>query len=154
MVKVRQVFFVQPPQLFFHIHIAIEVDIAIGRMIVFSVEIKELLVRQLRDHLRVSPRFICIGRIRKQGIQYYTVQDSLRGGERSLHLIVNYTADFQISLRVVQLIAPPLLAECLVALINIRIEHRVHVHMHQILEVLIITARHRIYGLIRVGHGI
>ena len=52
------------------------------------------------------------------------------------------------------MIAPALLPECLIALINIRIEHRVHIHVHQVLEIRVIAAGHRVNRLIRVGHCI
>ena len=123
-------------------------------MIIFPVEIKELLICQLRDHFRVSAGLICIGGVREERVQDHPVQHSLRGRERSLHLIVNHAADLQVCICIVQLIAPSLLTECLVTLINIRIEYRIHIHMHQILEILVIAARHRVYRLVRIGHGI
>ena len=123
-------------------------------MIIFPVEIKELLVSQFRDHLGIPAGLICIGSIREKRVQDHPVQHALRRGERSLHLIVDHAADLQVRVRTVQLITPSLLAECLVALIDVRIKHRVHIHMHQVLEVLVIAARHRVHGLIRVGHCI
>ena len=39
-------------------------------------------------------------------------------------------------------------------LVNIRIKHRIHINVHQVLEIFIITACHRVHRLIRIGHGI
>ena len=49
---------------------------------------------------------------------------------------------------------PSLLFEDLLMLIDIRMEHRVHIDAHQILEIRIIAARDRIDGLLRVRHRI
>ena len=67
-VKGRQVVLIQPFQLFGHVHISVEIDIAVGRVVICFVEIQELLIGQLRDHVRVAAGLICIGGIREQGI--------------------------------------------------------------------------------------
>ena len=52
------------------------------------------------------------------------------------------------------MIVPALLAENLLFFVNVRIEHRIQIHMHQILEIPVITAGYRVAGFVRVGHGI
>ena len=52
------------------------------------------------------------------------------------------------------MIAPSLLTEDLFFMINVRIKDRVQVDMHQILKILIVAARHRITGLVRICHGV
>ena len=117
-------------------------------------EIQKLLICQFGDKLRISARLICIGRIREKGIQDYPVQHSLRRGKRPLHLVVNNTVVFQVRIRAVQFITPALLAEDFFVLVDIWIEYRIHIYMHQILEILVIAARNRINRLVRIGHGI
>ena len=153
-VKIREIVLVQPAKLLLHIHISVQIDITVGRMIVFPVEIKELLIDQFRDHFRVTAGFICIGCIREKRVQDHPVEHSLRGGKRSLHLIIDNTADGQLAVRVIQLVAPAFLPEDLVMFIDVWIEHSVHVHMHQVLEILVIAARHRVHSLVRIGHRV
>ena len=52
------------------------------------------------------------------------------------------------------MVIPALLAENLLFLVNVRVKNRIQINVHQILEILVITAGYRITGLIRVGHGI
>ena len=117
-------------------------------------EIKELLISKLRDHLRIPAGLVGIRGIREQGVQNHPVQHALRGGEGALHLIVHYPVISQRPFRGFQPITPAFLAEDLLMLIDIGIEHRVHVDVHQVLEILVVAACHRINRLIRVGHGI
>ena len=49
---------------------------------------------------------------------------------------------------------PAFLTKNLLFFINIRVEYCIHINMHQVLEILVIAACHRITGLVRVGHGI
>ena len=123
-------------------------------MIIFPVEIQELFIGQIRDILRIASGLVRIGRIRKQCIQDHSVQNALRRGKRPLHFIIDHSIVLKLSLRRVQFIAPSFLPENLFMLINIRIQHRVHVYMHQILKILVITAGNRIHCLIRIGHRI
>ena len=52
------------------------------------------------------------------------------------------------------MVIPALLAENLLLLVNVRVKNRIQINVHQILEILVITAGYRITGLIRVSHGI
>ena len=47
-----------------HVHVAVEIDIAVGRMIVTPVEVQIGLVGQIRDAGRVPAGFIRVGRVR------------------------------------------------------------------------------------------
>ena len=49
-----QIFLVQPGQLLRHVHVSIEIDKAVGRVVVGPVEVQKLLVSQLRDYVRIS----------------------------------------------------------------------------------------------------
>ena len=63
-VKSRQIFLVQVSQLFFNIHIAIEIDIAVAGMIVTLMEVLEHLISELRNRLGVTAGLIAIGCVR------------------------------------------------------------------------------------------
>ncbi len=49
---------------------------------------------------------------------------------------------------------PAFLHKYFLLLIDIRIENRVQINMHQILKILVIAACYRIYRFVRIGHGI
>ena len=153
-VKGRQITVVQEVQLFRHVHISVQEDEAVGRMIIGPVKIQEAFVCKIRDHVGVSAGLAAVGGIRKQGIHDLPFQNVIRGREGSLHLIVNHSADRQRAFRIFKVIVPAFLAENLFFFVNIRIEHGIQIHMHQILEVLVIAAGYRITGLVRVGHGV
>ena len=77
LIEIGKIFFIQPSQLLFHIHISVEINITVGRMIIFPVEIKELLIGKLRDHLRITSGLICIRSIREERIQDHAVEHAL-----------------------------------------------------------------------------
>ena len=153
-VEFAQVLLIHPLKLFRHIHISVEIDIAVGRMVVFSVEIQKLLIGQIRNLCRVSSRLHAVGSIRKQHIENFPVQHFLRGGKCPLHLIVNHAVVFQRAILCLQLVAPAFLAEDFFLFIDGGIEHGIQIHMHQILKILIVAAGHRIHGLVRISHGV
>ena len=104
--------------------------------------------------IRVAAGFAAIACIRKQRIHDLSFQNLIRRGKSSFHLIVNNSVIFQRPLCIFKLIAPSLLAEDLFFFVNIRIKNSIQVHMHQILEILIVAACNRIAGFIRIGHCI
>ena len=91
--------------------------------------------------------------MRVQGARHLPPEKAVRGGQRALHLIVNNAVVNKLSL-VVKLIMPALLTENLLPAVNVGIEHRIQVHMHQVLKILVIAACHRIKSLVGVSHGI
>ena len=76
-------------KLFRHIHVAIQVNIAVGGMIIGSVEIQELLIGQLRNHIRIPAGLHAVGGVRVQRITDLPHQHIVGGGKSSLHLIVH-----------------------------------------------------------------
>ena len=152
-VKGRQIVLVDELQLLGHVHIAVEVDIAVRRMIIGPVEIQELLIGQLRNGLGISAGLKGIGGMGIQRRAHLPVQHAVGGGESALHLIVDYAVVGKFPLTV-QLIVPALLAEDGLLLIDVGIEHRVQVHMHQILKILVVAAGHGVDRVVRVGHGV
>ena len=117
-------------------------------------EVEKLFVAQLRNLLRISAGFHTVCRIRKQGIHDLALQHIIRGRKCALHLIVDDAVDHDRIILLFQLPAPPLLTEDLLIPVNIRIEHRIQIHIHQIPEILIIAAGYREHGFVRIGHGI
>ncbi len=137
-----------------HIHIPIEIDITVGGMIIFLMKSQKILVSKLRNHVRVSPRLHRIGGMGIKGVHNLPVQHVVRRRKRPLHFIVDHTVDRQFIVRALQFIVPPLLPENFLLVINIRMKHCVQIHVHQILKILAVTARHRINRLIGISHGI
>ena len=65
-------------QFLLHIHVSIEIDKAVGRMIVLSVEIQEFLVTEIRNIYRISAGLTAIGCIREQRIHDLSLQNIIR----------------------------------------------------------------------------
>ena len=123
-------------------------------MIVSPVEIQIFFISQIRDLIRIPAGLICISRIREKRIQNHPIQHTVRRRKCALHFIVYHAVIRQFPVLVLQLVAPSLLAEDFFMLINIRMKHGIHIDIHQILKILIITACDRIHRLIRIRHGI
>ncbi len=123
-------------------------------MIIFPVKIQIFLIVKLRNMLRIPARLIAVARVRKQGTQNLPLKHIVRGGKRPFHLIVHHTVDRNRGVPALHLIVPPLLPEDFFIFIYIRMKYRVHIHAHQILEILPVAARHRINRLVRISDGI
>ena len=123
-------------------------------MVVFSVEIEKFLVGQIRNTGRISAGFYPVRRIRKQTVENLTFQHLVRRGKGTFHLIIYHTVIAKRSILALQLIIPALLEKNLFSFINIRIEHRVQIDMHQVFKICIVAACHRIHGPVRIGHRI
>ena len=153
-IKGRQIFFINEFQFFFHVHISIKVNIAVGRMVIGSVEVKEFFVGKLRNILRVTTGFYSIGVIREKAVHNFPLQNFIRGRKSTFHFIVYYSIVSQWAFFILKVVAPAFLTENLLFLINIRIKYSIQIYMHQILEILIITACNWITGLVRISHCI
>ena len=152
--KMGQVLPVQIIKLFRHIHISVQIDITVGRMIKFPVEFQKFFIRQLRNHIRVAAGLHGVWRIRIQGFGNLAFQHIVRRRKGALHFIVNHTVDGKLSFRALQLVVPSLLLEDFFLFINVGIEHRIQINMHQVLEIRVVAAGNRIYGFVRIGHGV
>ena len=122
-------------------------------MVEFAVEIQEILIGQLRDNLRGAAGLMRIAGIRVKRVLRVAIKHA-RGGKCTLHLIVNDTVYRDRAVRRLHLVMPALLAENLLFFIDIRIQNRVHIDVHQVLEIFIVAACNRVYRLIRVGHRV
>ena len=137
-----------------HIHISVEINVTVGGMIISSVEIQEILVSKIRNRLRRTTGLTTISDIGEQGIQNFSLQHIISRRKSSLHLIINHTVYGKFLGLIVQFIMPALLAENGLVAVNIGIQHRIQIHVHQILEVLIIAAGYRIQSLVRISHSV
>ena len=108
-----------------------------------------LLIGQRRDGGRVAARDKAVGRIREHGPLQRVLQLRVRGGQRTLHLIVDHTAH-----RAVRVPVPALLLEHGLVHHGQRAEHRVQVDVHQVLEVRLIRSRKGVHRLVREGHSV
>ena len=152
--KCAQVFTVEVFQSLFKVHLTVQIDVGIGRVVISSVKIQELLIGQIRNALGISARIHAVGGIRKQGIHDLSLQHIIRRGIGPLHLIVDDAVDHDRIIRVLDLITPAFLAEDHLISVDVRVEHRIQIDVHQIPEVLVVAACHREHGLVRIGHGI
>ncbi len=117
-------------------------------------EIQKLFIGKLRNILRIAAGFHAVGIVREKMVHNFSFQHLVRGRKCALHLIVYNTIVCERAFLLLQMVIPSFLAENLLFLINIRVKNSVQIHMHQVLEILVIAACHRITGLVRVGHGI
>ena len=76
--KSRKIMLINKYQLLFHIHVSIEVDKTVGRMVVTSVKIQEFLVSKIRDVHRITTGLAAIGGIREQRVHDLTLQNIVR----------------------------------------------------------------------------
>ena len=123
-------------------------------MIISAVKIEKLFIGQGWNRIRSPSRLVGIAGIREKNISRIAVQHALRRGKRSLHLIVDYSVIDERAFLRLQLIVPSLLHEDFLLIINTRMKYGIHIDVHQVLEILVIAACHRIYRLIRICHCI
>ena len=122
-------------------------------MVIAAVEGKEILIGQLRDCLRIAAGAHAVSIIRVKRIHNQSPEHLLRGGEHSLHLIVYDAVYTEISV-LIDLIMPALLPKDLLPAINVRMEYRIHIDVHQIFKILVVAAGRRIHRVIREGHRV
>ena len=135
----RQIGLIQILQLLDHIHISIKVNIAVGRMVIPSVEIQELLIGQVGDRFRITAGFIGIGGVREK-CNLVISRSSTSSGKKmppSFHYIQHrlwsaHPSGLSISL------VPTFLFEDFTFRIDIGIENSVQVYVHRVLEILVI----------------
>ena len=129
-----------------HVRVSVEIDVAVGRRIIGAVELEELLVGKLGDHLRVAAGLHAVGRIRVHRLTEHAVRASVGIGKCSLHLAVHDSVDTELRLGALQLIVPALLEEDLFSLVDQRMQHGIHVDIDQVLKILVVAAGAGIAG--------
>ena len=153
-VKRGEIGLVQISKALFHVHISIEENIAVGGVIISAVEVQKRLIGQVRDVYGIAAGLHSVRSMRIQRAVNAAGQHIIGRRKSSLHLIVDDAVNRDRALRVLCLIMPALLAEDILLYIDVRIEHCVKIDVHQVLEIRVIAARHRIYSLIRVSHRV
>ena len=122
--------------------------------------VEELLVGELRDGARVAARFAGVGRVGEQRAVDRVVEDAHRIGERAFHLVENHAVVAQGARRErralgdVELVVPALLLENRPLGIDGGVEHRVHVDVHEVEQVLLVGGRDGIDGFVGISHGV
>ena len=150
----RQVLAVQIFQPLRHVAVPVEVDIGIARMIVMSVEIQELLVCKCRDYIRIAAGIVVVGCVRIERPHDGVFQHVVRRGIGPFHFIIDDTVDSKAVGSVLHLIVPALLAEELLMVIDIGMQYRIHIDVHEVFEILLIRGRHGKDRLVEIGHGV
>ena len=131
------------------------------------VRIQELIVGERRDRAWVAAALVRIGCVRIERGVDGVVQHAHGVGQRALHLVEHHAviaqralaqaggAAFAASaLRQVQLVVPAFLLKNGGLGVDGRVEHRVQVHVHQVVQVLLVGGGNGIDGLVGVGHGV
>ena len=152
--EMREVSTVEIRKFFLDIHIPVQIDVTVRRMIVPCVEIEEHLLRERGDRLWIAARLAAIRRI---GIErrHDTAAEQIVGrGECALHLVVDHAAVTQRSIRIVELVVPALLHQHLRIRAHGWIEHRIEVHIHQVLKVAVVSARNGVHRLVWERHRV
>lgn len=133
------------------------------------VRVQELLVGERGNRARVTAALVRIGGVGIERGVDGVVQHAHGVGQRALHLVEHHAVIVQRALaqargavaalaldalRQVQLVVPALLLKNGGLGIDGRVEHRVQVHVHQVVQVLLVGGGNGVDGLVGVGHGV
>ena len=130
---------------------------------------EELFVGQRWDVPRGAARLECIGRVGEQRFLQLVVQDRSCIGQRAFHLVEDNAVVYEfgsfggkrsridvgiISVPSDELVMPTFLFEYGALLVDARVENRIKVHVHQVVQVLLVGRSHRVERLVRKSHGV
>ena len=170
--RLRQIALVQKRQRAVDIQVAVERYIRVGRIVMARVRVQELLVGERRNRARIAAALVRIGGIGIERGVDGVVQHAHGIGQRALHLVEHHAVVAQraraqvlgagvvgvalavLALRQVQLVVPALLLKNGGLGVDGRVEHRVQVHVHQVVQILLVGGGNRVDGLVGVGHGV
>lgn len=99
-------------------------------------ELLELVVGEVGDDLRVAAGVAGVVVVREELALHLLVVDAVGLRVDALHLVEDYALDAHVGVRAVELVVPALLLEDLRVREAAGVEHRVHVHITQVVEVL------------------
>ena len=153
-IEMREILPVEIRKFLLNVHIAIEIDIAVRRMVIARVEVEEHLARERGNCVRIAARLASVRRIRVERRHDAAAEQIIRRRERALHLVVDNAAVTERRTRIVQFVMPALLHEHLRILTHRGVKYRVEIDVHQILEIARIAARHRVHRLVRERHRV
>ena len=170
--RLRQIALVQKRQRAVYVQVAVERYVRVGRIVMARVRVQELLVGERRNRARVAAALVRIGGIGIERGVDGVVQHAHGVGQRALHLVEHHAVVAQraraqilgagvvgvafaaLALRQVQLVVPALLLKNGRLGVDSRVEHRVQVHVHQVVQILLVGGGNGVDGLIGVGHGV
>ena len=167
--RLRQIALVQKGQRAVHVQVAIERDVGVGRVVVARVRVQELLVGERGNCARVAAALVRIGSVGIERGVDGVVQHAHGVGQRTLHLVEHHAVIAQRALaqargaalalaldalRQVQLVVPAFLLKNGGLGVDRRVEHRVQVHVHQVVQILLVGGGNGVDGLVGVGHGV
>ena len=150
----RQIFRIDKLQNALNIHMAVQNDLCITRMIKALVCLQKFFIRQIRNLSRMATADIAIAVVREQQTKRLGIDHLLHIGKLTLHLTENHTIIIGLSILRSKLVMPALLHKDLRTFIDHRMEYAVQIHAHQIKQILLITAGYRKDRLVTIGHGI
>ena len=123
------------------------------------VRVQKLLVRKLRNVAGVAAGLEAVRRVRKQALVHGLKQHLVRVAQGALHLVeddavvrkvrARVRGRGRVSVRVLKLQVPALLLEDARPTVDGGVEHRVQVHVHQVLQVRGVGGRHGVHRLVR-----
>ena len=131
------------------------------------VRVQELLVGEHGNRARVAAALVRIGGVGIERGVDGVVQHAHGIGQRALHLVEHHAVITQRALaqvggatvaldafRQVQLVVPALLLKNGGLGIDGRVKHRVQVHVHQVVQILLVGGGYGVDGFVGVGHGV
>ena len=138
------------------IQVAVQDDVGVVGTVVAPMVLEESLVSERRDGCRRAAGLEAVGRVREQRRRESVVEHGIRLGERALHLVVHHAVHHKARIFPLpfQLAVPALLLEDDGAPVDVGMEDRVQVDVHEVDEILLVGGRHRVHGLVREGHGV
>ena len=123
-------------------------------MIIPRMESEELLICQIGDTFGISAGFHAVGGIREKSIENDPLKIFIRRRESALHLIVDNAVVRDRIVFILNVIMPSFLPENIRFVIDMRMEDRIQIDVHQVTKIRVIGTRDRIHGLVRVCHRI
>ena len=122
-------------------------------MVVFLMLGDKLLIAQLRDMHGVAAGLHGIAGVRVQPRHHGALGHAGDIGVSALHLVIYNALEHGLAL-LVKFQPPALLPEDIGHFHRQGMEHGIHIHIHQVVEILLVPAADGINGFIRVGHGV
>ena len=150
----RQIFFVNETERLTDFHIAVQIEIAVRRMIETAVKFRKFSEGERRDDFRIAARLHAVCRIREERGHRQIFHDSLRLGQRALHFIIDDAIVRERRFAALQLVMPAFLHQNLRIFQTFRIKNGIQIHVHQIFEIFFVAARDGIHRLVRPRHRI
>ena len=119
-----------------------------------TVEIEKGFIRKARDLVRIAAALLAVDGLGIEAGEDGVGHLGIGAGEGAAHFVVDDAAVGQRILWFFDVEMPALLQEDLLAVVDRRMKNGVEVDVHEVVEILVVLAGHRIDGLIGEGHGV